>query len=111
MKGMVKIKREDLNIMYNVKIIEQLKAELLCLIAEFFRLLTKGSNIAEDALLDCVSGAIIILYILAEKLGYSYAAVDETMKKKLKTGIIAEDVIEKEGKDLTRLLNHLKQRE
>lgn len=108
---MVKIKREDLNIMRNVKIIEQLKAQLLCLIGEFYRLLTKGSNIAEDAILDCVSGAVIILYILAEKLGYSFAAVDETMKTKLKAGIIAEDDIEKEGKDLSRLLTHLKQRE
>lgn len=108
---MVKIKREDLNIMRNVKIIEQLKAQLLCQIGEFYRLLTKGSNIAEDAILDCVSGAVIILYILAEKLGYSYAAVDETMKAKLKAGIVAEDDIEKQGKDLSRLLTHLKQRE
>lgn len=108
---MVKIKREDLNIMYNVKIIEQLKAELLCLIGDMFKLLTKGSNIAQDALMDCISGCVIILYILAEKLGYSFTAVDEAMKKKLKAGIIAEDTIEKEGKDLSRLLNHLKQRE
>lgn len=97
--------------MYNVKIIEELKAELLSIIADFFKLLTKGSNVAQDAILDCISGAIIVLYLLSERLGYSHAAVDENMSKKIKVGIIEEDKIEKEGRDLTKLYNHLKQRE
>lgn len=107
---MVKINNGGLNIVRNIKIIEELKAQLLCLIGEFFRLLTKGSNIAQNAVLDCISGSILILYILADRLGYSFTAVDESMKKKLKTGIIEEDTIEKEGKDLSRLLNHMSQR-
>jgi hypothetical protein len=105
------MKKEDFNIMYNVKIIEELKSELLSIIADFFRLLTRGSNVAQDAILDCISGAIIVLYLLSERLGYSHAAVDENMRKKVKIGIIEEDKIEKEGKDLTKLYNHLKQRE
>ncbi|MCS4520224.1 MazG-like family protein, partial [Clostridium botulinum] len=36
--------KDDFNIMYSVKIIEELKAELLCIIGDFYRLLTKGSN-------------------------------------------------------------------
>ena len=64
----------------------------------------------KDAILDCISSAINILYILAERLGYSYVAVDENMKKKLKEGIIEQDFIEKNGKDLSRLYNHLKER-
>lgn len=105
------MKRDDFNIMYNVKIIEELKAELLCLIGDFFRLLTRGSNVAQEAILDCISAAIIILYLLGERLGYSHAAVDENMKKRLKIGIVEEDKIEKEGKDLSKLYNHLKERE
>lgn len=97
--------------MTNVKTIENLKAELLCIIGNFFKLLTKGSNITQDAILDCISGAIILLYILAERLGYSHVAVDESMKTKLKLGIVEEDIIEKDGKDLSKLYNHLKQRE
>ena len=104
------MKREDLNIMSNVKIIEELKAELLCIIGDFYRLLTKGSNVAQEAILDCISGAIILLYLLGERLGYSYAAVDDNVKKKLKTGIIEEDDIEKQGKDLSRLYTHIKER-
>lgn len=107
---MVIIKREDFNIMYNVKIIEELKAELLSIIADFFKLLTKGSNVAHDAILDCISGAMIILYLLAERLGYSFIAVDQKIKTKLKEGIIDEDLIEKEGKDLSRLYTHMKEK-
>lgn len=73
--------KENFNIMYNVKIVEGLKADLLCIIGDFFKLLTKGSNVAKESVLDCISGAIIILYLLAERLGYSHTAVDEIMKK------------------------------
>ncbi|SFB32231.1 MazG-like family protein [Clostridium frigidicarnis] len=104
------MKKNNFNIMSNVKIIEELKAQLLCIIGEFFRLLTKGSNVAHDAILECISGAIIILYILAERLGYSYTAVDDNMKKKVKLGIIEEDLVEKDGKNLSRLYTHLKER-
>ncbi|BAH08500.1 MazG-like family protein [Clostridium kluyveri] len=104
------MKKQNFNIMYNVKMIEDLKADLLCIIGDFFKLLTKGSNVAQQAILDCISGAIIILYLLAERLGYSHTAVDETIKRKLKIGIIEEDKIEKDGKDLTKLYNYLKDR-
>ena len=104
------MKKQNFNIMYNVKMIEDLKADLLCIIGDFFKLLTKGSNVTKKAILDCISGAIIILYLLSERLGYSHTAVDETIKKKLKIGIIEEDRIEKDGKDLTKLYNYLKDR-
>ncbi|WP_373897227.1 MazG-like family protein [Haloimpatiens sp. FM7315] len=105
------MKKDDFNIMSNIKIIETLKADLLCVIGNFFKILTKGSNVAQDAILSCISGAIIILYILADRLGYSFISVDEEVKNKLKVGIIEEDEIEKDGKDLSRLYNHLKERE
>jgi hypothetical protein len=104
------MRKEDFNIMSDIKIIEQLKAQLLCLIGDFFKLLTKGSNVAQEAIMDCISGAIIILYILADRLGYSYQAVDDSMQKKLKLGIIEEDVVEKQGKNLSKLYTHLKER-
>lgn len=97
--------------MRNIQIIENLKAELICIIGDFYKLLTKGSNVAQEALLDCISGAITILYILADRLGYSHTAVDENIKKKLKMGIIENDEVEIEGKDLSRLYTHLKERQ
>ena len=101
------MRHEDLNIMSNIKIIESLKANLICVVGDFFLLLTKGSNIAKDSILDCVSGAIIILYVLAERLGYSYSLVDEKIEKKLQEGIKNKDIIEKDGKDLSRLNSYL----
>ncbi len=104
------MKKDNFNIMSDIKIIEELKAQLLCIIGEFFRLLAKGSNVAQEAIQDCISGAIIILYVLADRLGYSHTSVDENMKKKLKLGILEGDLVEKEGKNLSKLYNHLKER-
>lgn len=104
------MRNDDFNIMKNVTKIEHYKAQLLCTIGEFFRLLTKGSNVAQDAILDSISKAIIMLYILADRLGYSHTAVDESMKKNLRLGIVEEEEGEKPDKDLTRLYAHLKER-
>ena len=101
------MKKDNFNIMKNIKIIEDLKAQLLCIIGEFFRLLTKGNNIARDAILECISGAIIILYVLGEKLGYPFEDIDENMKSKLDLGVRAEDQVEKEGKSLSRLKHYI----
>lgn len=101
------VKKDNFNIMKNIKIIEDLKAQLLCIVGEFFRLLTKGNNVAKDAILECVSGAIIILYVLGEKLGYQFEDIDQTMSEKLDLGIRAEDQVEKEGKSLSRLKHYI----
>ena len=73
--------------------IEKLKANLLSIIAEFYHLLTKGSNVAQDAILNCISGAVIILYVLAQKLGYSCNEVDDELRKKLKLGIAKPGIL------------------
>lgn len=110
MNGGEELKKDSFNIMSDIKIIEDLKAQLLCVIGEFFRLLAKGSNVAQDAIKHCISGAIIILYVLGDRLGYSHASIDEDMKYKLKIGIVEGDLVEKQGKNLSKLYNHLKQR-
>ncbi|WP_160693040.1 MazG-like family protein [Clostridium sp. C2-6-12] len=104
------MRRDNFNIMTNIKIIEDLKAQLLCIVGEFFKLLTKGNNVARDSILDCISGAISILYILGEKLGYSFEDVDHVIKSKLDMGIRAEDQVEKEGKSLSKLKRYINNR-
>ena len=103
-------KKEELNIMANIKIIEELKANLLCIIGEFFSLLTRGTNVAKDSILNCIAGAIFIFYVLAQKLVYSCNEVDDEFRKKLKLGIAEEHEYEKEGRSLTKLQNHIKGR-
>ena len=104
------MRRDNFNIMTNIKIIEDLKAQLLCIVGEFFKLLTKGNNVARDSILDCISGAISILYILGEKLGYSFEDIDHVIKSKLDMGIRAEDQVEKEGKSLSKLKRYINNR-
>lgn len=104
------MKREDFSIMENVKTIENLKSQLLYVIADFFSLMTKGSNVAKDAMLQCISSGIIIFYTLADKLGYSYVTIDESMKKNLKAGISENDKLEKNDKSLSRLYSHISDR-
>ena len=88
-----------------MKMIEELKANLLCIIGELYSLLARGSSAAQDAILNCISGAILILYVLAQKLGYSCNEVDDDMSKKLKIGINEGHSYEKEGKNLSKLQN------
>lgn len=103
------MKKDNLNIMGDIKLIEEMKAQLLCIIGEFYLLLTKGSNVAKDAVLECLSSAMIILYLLGEKLGYSYIQIDENTKEKIRIGIL-EDEEDKYGNSLNKLHNHLKER-
>ncbi|HEY5562227.1 MAG TPA: MazG-like family protein [Clostridiaceae bacterium] len=103
------MRKDDLNIMANIKIIEELKAELLGFIADFYKELTKGGNIAKETLLNSLASTMIVLYILGDRLGFSYKALDEKMKNKLKKDLDVSN-IQKEGQDFTRLINHLEER-
>ncbi|MGL5616353.1 MAG: MazG-like family protein [Sarcina sp.] len=104
------MRKDDFNIMGNIKAIEELKAQLICIIGELFSILTKGAFATKDAIVDCIGSVIIVLYVLAEKLGYSAMEVDESVKKSLKMAIIEDDVLEKEGGSLSKLLRHFKNR-
>ena len=104
------MKKKEFNIMKNIRIIEELKAQLLCTIGDLFRILVKGSSLTQKSILECISGSIILLYLLANKLGFSFLEVDENMKKKIKLGIIEDDLAEQEDKSLSKLHNHLKER-
>lgn len=110
-KGDNIMNKEGLNIMSNIRAIEELKANLICIIGDFYKLLAKGSNVSKDAILDCISGAIMILYFLGEKLGYEAKTIDDDIVKKLKTGITEEHQLEKEGKSLSKLLKHYREQD
>ena len=101
------MKKREINVMANIKLIEILKTQILSSIAKLFALLTKGTNVAYEAILECISGAIILLYILGEKLGYSFSEVDKNIDEQLKLGIKSEDELEKDSKALSRLKEHI----
>lgn len=75
-----------------------------------FFIINKRNKCCKDSILNCIAGAILILYVLAQKLGYSCNEVDDELRKKLKLGIAEEHEYEKEGRSLTKLQNHIKGR-
>lgn len=102
------MRKDNFNIMGNIKAIEELKAQLVCITGELFTILTKGAGATKNVIVDCIASLIIVLYVLAEKLGYGAMEVDESVKKSLKMAIIEEDILEKDGKSLSKLLRHFK---
>lgn len=104
------MKNKELNIISNIKMIESLKAQLLCIIGRFFSLLTKGTNVVEESILECISKAIIILYVLAEKLGYSFQEVDKEIDKDLKRCIKEGNPVETDDRKLSRLRQYINDR-
>ncbi|MGL4453440.1 MAG: MazG-like family protein [Sarcina sp.] len=102
------MRKDDFNIMGNIKAIEELKAQLICITGELFTILTKGAGATKGVVVDCIASLIIVLYVLAEKLGYGAMEVDDSVKKSLKMAIVEDDVLEKDGKSLSKLLRHFK---
>ena len=102
------MKKDDFNIMGNIKAIEELKAQFICMTGELFTILAKGAGATKGVVVECIASLIIVLYVLAEKLGYKAMEVDDSVKKILKMAIIEDDVLEKEGKSLSKLLRHFK---
>ena len=72
--------------------------------------INKRNKCCKRFYLKLYSRSYLILYVLAQKLGYSCNEVDDELRKKLKLGIAEEHEYEKEGKSLTKLQNHIKGR-
>lgn len=101
---------EDFDVTGNIRVIEWLKAELLGSVASLNRVLLKGSKAGQDAIVDCLSGIIILSYLLSKRLGIEFSTIDLKVQNKLKIGILEEDEIEKVNGDLTKLLGYLRER-
>lgn len=102
------LKREDLNIITNIKIIEEIKANIICVVGELFHLLTKGSNVARDSILNSISKGIMLLYILGQRLGYSFEDIDKSIGTKLEKDLSSNHEYEKDGESLSKLESYLK---
>lgn len=109
--GETSLSKDELNIISSIKIIEELKVDLVCNVGNLFKLLNKGANIEEKELLDCITNSITINYLLANRLGMSYKEVDENIRKTLKKEIINKKEIGKKGNDLSDLYDYLNEKE
>ena len=104
---MKKFNVEDRSITKNLKIIEWLKTELLSSLSLLFKVMLKNS---EEKLLDLLANIVMSAYLLAKRLGYSFKQVDRKLEKKLKKNIVDKHKIELWYNDLSKLLEHLKDR-
>lgn len=98
----------DYKITKNIKTIEWLKVELLNSISSLFKFLQKGAYVSQDIVIDCLSGIIILTYLIAKRVGIEYSIIDSKIESKVKLGVVEQDNIEKEYGDLSSLLNYIK---
>lgn len=79
----------DLEITKKVKIIEQLKSQLLTDVASLYGNMASDEINSEDNL-NLLADIVILTYFLTEKLGTSYDGLDIRIKNKLKLALINE---------------------
>lgn len=98
---------DGMDITRNIRLIEWLKSELLSGVATLYQLLFKGSKNGHEAITDAVANIILVCYLLARRLGITFAAVDLKVRDKIKLGITDEHEIEKWYGDLSELSAYL----
>ncbi len=91
----------------NLKIIEWLKTELLGNVSLLFKVMIKQN---EAKLLEILTNIIMSTYLLAERLGYSFDQLDRKLEKQIDSNIKNKHQIEVWYGDLTKLLEHIKDR-
>ena len=95
----------------NMKLIEWMKNEILMSVSELFNILFKGVRSADEGLQDILANIIMITYLLAKRLGISFNEIDYKIKEKSRQGIKEEHSIETWFGDLSKLEEHIDNRE
>lgn len=102
---MAGIKKPQLDITKNIRIIEWIKAELVGAISAVFKAMIKGS---EEKIIDALSTIVVMAYVLGRRLGITFAQLDVHIESKLRQGIETEHEVEKWYGDLSALLKYKK---
>ncbi|GAB6137169.1 MazG-like family protein [Halanaerobaculum tunisiense] len=105
---MKKFNSKEGSITKNLKIIEWLKTEILDNISKLFKSMVGDNDQFE--LLDIIASIIMAIYLLAQRLGYSFDQLDRKLEKKIQNNIDSEHQIEEWYGDLSKLLEHLRKR-
>jgi hypothetical protein len=95
---------DNVDVTRNVKVVEWLKCELLSGVASFFQLVQRGS---QEALVDVIANIILVAYLLARRLGMTYAMIDLKIQSKIKLGITEDHEVEKWYNDLSDLAGYM----
>jgi len=95
---------QGVDIARNIKVIEWLKTELIGTVAALFKAMVKNS---EEAIEDALASMIVTVYVLARRLGVSFAQLDVRVESKVRNAIREKHEVEDWYGDLTALLRYL----
>ncbi|MFC4077252.1 MazG-like family protein [Salinithrix halophila] len=97
----------NVHIAKSVKVIEWLKTELLDQIANLY----KGLHQANQSLIsDSLASLVIVVYVLARRVGISYREVDQTVSRKLREHTRERHQLEDWYGDLSQLEEYISKR-
>jgi len=95
---------QGVDIARNIRVIEWLKTELISTVAALFKAMVKNS---EEAIADALASMVVTVYVLARRLGVSFAQLDVRIESKIKNAISEKHEVEGWYGDLTALLKYL----
>ncbi|PKM95358.1 MAG: hypothetical protein CVU84_06675 [Firmicutes bacterium HGW-Firmicutes-1] len=95
----------EMEITNKIKIIEQLKSQLLSDVSSVFSNMTAEEGDNKNNI-DLLADIMIITYFLSEKLGTSYEGLDLKVKNKLKIALLTEGEHSKWRTQLSLLSRH-----
>ncbi|MEN6462717.1 MAG: MazG-like family protein [Syntrophomonas sp.] len=101
------MRKKDLDIAQNLKIVEWLKAELIESVADLFKSLLKTGS---DATSDALATIIIVTYLLGRRVGISFQSIDIKLRDKLNISIREAPEADQWNSDLAELLNYLEKK-
>jgi len=98
----------DIDIIRNVKTIDQLKSQMLSDVATLHKALLEDSEEGQGhGIPDKLAGIILTSYLLGNRLGVGFEEVEAKISRNIKLGIIENSDIEKYYGDLSELSKHL----
>lgn len=96
---------DAVDIAKNARTLEWLRAELVGSAAQAMRAMARGE---EDAAIDALASGVVVCYLLARRMGASYARLDNQVLARLHDSIAGGHEIEQWYGDLTQLAAHLR---
>ena len=94
---------QGVDIARNIRVIEWLKTELLGTVSALFKAMIKNSD---EAIEDALASMVITIYVLARRLGISFAQLDIRVESKLRNAIKDKHEVEDWYGDLTAFLRY-----
>ncbi|MFA5881459.1 MAG: MazG-like family protein [Eubacteriales bacterium] len=94
---------QGVDIARNIRVIEWLKTELLGTVSALFKAMMKNSD---EAIEDALASMVITIYVLARRVGISFAQLDIRVESKLRNAIKDKHEVEDWYGDLTAFLRY-----